>query len=299
MQNLPPPCIAQTGSAGFRQAWETPLYIYEVYMKYRLIATDMDGTLLTPDNLITDITLTRIKEAQEKGVVFTLSTGRPLQGVKRYVDMLGLDCPIITYNGAVIAHSKTGEILFSRNMDRPDARRVYSLAKKLDIMFILWSQNKLYASEISEKTAFYEGITSTKAELLTDFEAVLARGITKFLWYDSPEKLDLLIEELKKEGLDNTTFTKSRPYFLEFFSNKVSKAVAMEKLGRYYGIDSSRMIAVGDQTNDLPMIEFAGLGVAMANAVDSVKAAADYITAANTENGVAQVIEKFILQEIK
>ena len=264
-------------------------------MKYRLIATDMDGTLLTPDDKITDRTAAAIQQAVEKGAVFTLCTGRPLQGVKKYIEQLDLDCPVITYNGAVIAHSRTGEILFSQNMDREEVRRVYNRAKSRGTMFVLWSQNKLYASELSEKTEFYEGITSTKAQLLTDFDAVAAQGITKFLWYDNPDILEKWIDELKQDGYEKTTFTKSRAYFLEFFSNRVSKAVAMEKLGEYYGIDKSEMIAVGDQTNDLSMIEFAGLGVAMGNAVDSVKAAADYITDTNTNDGVAQVIEKFIL----
>lgn len=264
-------------------------------MKYRLIATDMDGTLLTPDDKITDRTAAAIQQAVEKGAVFTLCTGRPLQGVKKYIEQLDLDCPVITYNGAVIAHSRTGEILFSQNMDREEVRRVYNRAKSRGTMFVLWSQNKLYASEISEKTEFYEGITSTKAQLLTDFDAVAAQGITKFLWYDHPDILEKWIDELKQDGYEKTTFTKSRAYFLEFFSNRVSKAVAMEKLGEYYGIDKSEMIAVGDQTNDLSMIEFAGLGVAMGNAVDSVKAAADYITDTNSNDGVAQVIEKFIL----
>lgn len=264
-------------------------------MKYRLIASDMDGTLLNSENQITPATVSAIKAAADKGVVFTLSTGRPMQGVKKYIDQLQLDCPVITYNGAVVVHSRTGEIIFSQVMDSEEARLVYQQAKKRGTMFVVWSCNRLYASELGEKSEFYEGITQTKAQLLTDFEAVLAQGITKFLWYDDAETLDKWIEELKDENFTQTTFTKSRAYFLEFFSNKTSKAVAMEKLGEYYGIDKSRMIAVGDQTNDLSMIEYAGLGVAMANAVDAVKAAADYITASNEDDGVAKVIEKFVL----
>lgn len=264
-------------------------------MKYRLIATDMDGTLLTPDDRITDYTAAAIHRAVDGGAVFTLCTGRPLQGVKKYIRQLNLDCPVITYNGAAIVHSRTGEIMFSQDMDTQDAYQIYSEAKKRGTMFILWSQNKLYASEISEKTHFYEEITSTKATLLTDFDSVARQGITKMLWYDEPDTLEDWIEELKGKNLCHTTFMKSRAYFLEFFSDKVSKAVAMEKLGEYYGIKREEMIAIGDQTNDLSMIEYAGLGVAMENAVDSVKAVADYITASNTQDGVAKVLEKFVL----
>lgn len=264
-------------------------------MKYRLIASDMDGTLLNSNNEITPATLNAIKAAADKGAVFTLSTGRPVQGVKKYIDQLQLDCPVITYNGAVVIHSRTGEVIFSQLMDTEEARRVYQQAVKRGTMFALWSRNRLYVNEIGEKSEFYEGITQTKAQLLTDFEQVLCDGITKFLWFDEPDTLDMWINQLKGEGFCQTTFTKSRAYFLEFFSSKTSKAVAMEKLGEYYGITQQQMIAIGDQTNDLSMIEYAGLGVAMENAADEVKAAADYITASNEKDGVARVIEKFIL----
>ena len=264
-------------------------------MKYRLIATDMDGTLLQPDDTISTATLKVIEKAREKGVVFTLSTGRPVQGVKKYIDLLGLDCPVITYNGAVVVHSGTGDVLFSQDMDKEDARMVYNLALEKGVMFILWSKNRLYASELGEKSAFYEQITSTKANLLTDFDSLLERGITKFLWYDEPEILDEYIEQLKHSHLKDTTFIKSRAYFMEFFSAQTSKAVALAKLGEYYGISQQEIIAIGDQTNDLSMIEYAGLGVAMGNGVDKVKNAADYVTASNTEDGVAKVIEKFVL----
>ena len=265
-------------------------------MAYRLIASDMDGTLLNSNNEITDRTLRAIKSAQEKGVVFTLSTGRPVHGVHKYIDLLGLDCPLITYNGAVVVHSRTGEIIFNEVMDTAEAKRVYDEAVKRGTMFVVWSCNRLYASEISEKSEFYGNITNTKAQLLTDFDAVAEQGITKILWYNDPEVLNGWIKEFEQAGFEKTTFTKSREYFLDFFSANTSKAVALEKVGQYYGIDKSEMIALGDLTNDLPMIEYAGLGVAMANAVDSVKAVADYITDSNDEDGVAKVIEKFVLE---
>ena len=166
-------------------------------MEYKLMAVDMDGTLLNHKDEITPHTEKTVKALVDKGVVFTLCTGRPMQGVKRYIDQLGLDCPVITYNGAVIAHSKTGEILFSQDMDTDEAYTVYNEAKKRGTMFIIWSQNRLYASELSEKTAFYEGITHTKATLLTDFDTLAKQGITKMLWYDDPETLTQWIEQLK------------------------------------------------------------------------------------------------------
>ena len=116
------------------------------------------------------------------------------------------------------------------------------------------------------------------------------------LWYDDADILDQWVDELKLAGFTQTTFVKSRRYFLEFFSNKTSKAVAMEKLGEYYGIKREEMIALGDQTNDLPMIEYAGLGIAMGNAVDSVKAAAGYIADTNENDGAAKAMLKFTIE---
>ena len=269
--------------------------IYGGIMEYRLIATDMDGTLLDENSTITPATCEAVKKAMDKGVKFILCTGRPVRGVKKYVDQLGLDCPVITYNGAVVVHSTTGEIIFSQNMDTAEARMVYETALEKGTWFIVWSQNRLYTNRFGPETDFYQNITSSQASLIEDFDSLLARGITKMLWGAEPETLDSWIEELKTAGFSETTFTKSRRYYLEFFSNRTSKAVAMEKLGEYYGIKREEMVALGDQTNDLPMIEYAGLGIAMGNAVEAVKAVAGCITAPNTEDGVAKAIEKFIL----
>ena len=131
--------------------------------------------------------------------------------------------------------------------------------------------------------------------LMEDEEALLDQGITKILWYDEVPSINQWQEELKDVEFDSVTFCTSQPFFLEFFNSKVSKAVAMEKIGEIYGISREEMIAAGDGYNDLAMIEYAGLGVAMENAVDGVKAVAQYITASNEEDGIAKVIEEFIL----
>jgi len=260
--------------------------------RYKLMAVDMDGTLLKSDGTISQTTEAAVKKAVAGGLVFVLCTGRPLQGVQRYIGQLGLSGPVITYNGAVIADSGSGEILFSQDMDADDARAVWRAAVRKNTFVVVWSQNRLYVSEIGEKSAFYEEIARTKASLITDFEALADRGITKMLWYDDPAALDAWQGEFA--DLRQTTAAKSRAYFLEFFSSKVSKAVAMQHLGQRLGISREEMIAVGDQVNDLPMIAYAGLGVAMGNAMDAVKAAAGYVTDDNDHEGVAKVIAEFI-----
>ena len=129
---------------------------------------------------------------------------------------------------------------------------------------------------------------------MEDEEALLDQGITKILWYDEVENVNQWQVELDEVEFGSVTYCTSQPIFLEFFNKMVSKAIAMEKIGEIYGIRREEMIAAGDGYNDLAMIEYAGLGVAMDNAVDDVKAAAQYITASNEEDGIAKVIEEFI-----
>ena len=119
---------------------------------------------------------------------------------------------------------------------------------------------------------------------------------TKILWIDTEEKIKKIQEELPGDAFSQVTFCTSQTTYLEFFNSQVSKAKAMERLGQLFNIRQEEMIAVGDGLNDLPMIEYAGLGVAMENAPDGVKESADYITArTNNEDGVAEVLEKFVL----
>ena len=146
-------------------------------MKYKLMAVDMDGTLLKGDNTISQTTEAAIKEAMAGGLKFTLCTGRPLQGVLRYVKQLQLDCPIITYNGAMIVHSGSGEVLFSQNMDSDEARKVWAIADKANAALFVWSAGELFARAPREKVAFYEEITKTTAKEIGD-NCTLYQGVT-------------------------------------------------------------------------------------------------------------------------
>ncbi len=130
--------------------------------------------------------------------------------------------------------------------------------------------------------------------IINNMEQLIENGVTKILWYDEVEKIEQYKNEIGRYLSDNVNFHPSRPYFMEFVDKYASKAIAMERLGQYYGIKQSEMIAVGDGFNDLSMIEYAGLGVAMANSPDEVKERADYITLSNEEDGVAHVIHEFI-----
>ncbi|WP_139902555.1 Cof-type HAD-IIB family hydrolase [Clostridium thermarum] len=264
-------------------------------MKYKLIAADMDGTLLNSDGKITDKTRVAIGKAVEKGVIFSICTGRPIQGAESFNSLLNLDSPFITYNGAMIVMGKSKKILFQQNLTAEAARNILSIGKEFETTIVAWSMNKLYCYKLSEEIHDYKQITKVEPRLIEDEEELIKNGITKILWIDSPEKLTYYQEVLKDRLGDSVNYCTSRPMFLEFFHNKVSKAVAMEKLGEHFNIKREEMIAIGDGFNDLPMIEYAGLGVAMGNAPADIKARADYVTLSNDKDGIAHVLEKFVL----
>ena len=147
---------------------------------------------------------------------------------------------------------------------------------------MVWTDNKLYASELNSRAYEYSSISEVPPLLLEDnkkaIEKTIEKGATKILWYDEVEVINKYLNEVGKYLSDNVNFHTSQPYFLEFVDKSASKAKAMEKLGEHCGIKQSEMIAVGDGLNDLSMIEYAGLGVAMNNANDIVKDKADFIT---------------------
>lgn len=266
--------------------------------KFKLIAVDMDGTLLNSDGKISWQTKEVIEQAVQKGILFTLSTGRPMQGITPFMEELNLierNMPVIAYNGAMVILGKSGAILYEKNLSHEDAIRFYRLGEEKDVTVIAWVHNRLYVNQMDGRAQRYTEISKIKPTVMVNPEETLKQGATKILWYDDIKTIEKLEKDIQSMISENVTCHTSRPMFLEFVDKNASKGIAMEKLGAYYGISRDEMMSVGDGSNDLSMIEYAGLGVAMENANDAVKAIANYQTLSNDQHGVAHVIRKFIL----
>lgn len=264
-------------------------------MKYRLIAVDMDGTLLTDDKRITRRTEEAVRRTAAAGAYFCLCTGRPLGGVRRYLEQLELTTPTITYNGAVIIDPVSGQHIFERGLEPPAAAEIWWLGLDADTTICVWSHERLFVNRIDGRVETYKKISGAEPMIVADFDRLAGEGITKMLWYDEIERINELQERLPSLLINPVNYATSNPRFLEFFDSRVSKAAAMKFLGRYLGIDRSEMIAIGDGYNDLPMLEYAGLGVAMGNAPDDIKARCGFVADTNERDGVAQVLEKLVL----
>jgi Cof subfamily protein (haloacid dehalogenase superfamily) len=262
------------------------------------MAVDIDGTLLDSKGNLTEETKKAIKSGVDKGLIFTISTGRPMQGVEHLNSLLNLDLPFITYNGAIVVMGKSKKVLYKRNLTFEDSRVIVELGRKYKTTMMIWADNKLFVTEINDRTEKYKGISKVEPVLINDIDGLIKNGVTKILWYDEVEKIEEYHAEMGKFLDGRVNYHTSNPMFLEFVDINASKAIALEKIGEHYGISRDEMIAVGDGFNDLSMIEYAGLGVAMANAGKAIKAKADFITLSNDEDGVAHVIYKFVLNDL-
>ena len=261
--------------------------------EYKLLAVDMDGTLLNDNKEITANTLKAINNLIKNGKVFCLSTGRPYYGVKKYCDLIDGNIPLILYNGAVVRFSKSEEVLLNCNLNANQSKTIIDIINKFNGTFIFWANEKLYVNRINDLTTKYYSISKAEPTLIMDSDNIPHGEITKIIWLDDNEKLVNYQKTVLKD-LNDVNFFTSQPVFLEFVNKNISKAKALEIIGEYYHLTKGAMIAIGDGENDIPMIEYCGLGVAMDNASPLVKSSADYITSSNEEDGVLKVINEFM-----
>lgn len=265
---------------------------------YKLIALDMDGTLLSKDHTISNANKEAIKKAREKGIRVVIASGRPIDGLRKYLQELDLvteEDYVISFNGSLLQNAKTNEVVAKTTLKGSDLLYLYEIAKTLNLDIHGFSKKGC----ITPRMNYYSDIEGSINKIdvhLVDYRDILPEeDIIKVMMVEEPSKLDAAIEMLPEEVYEKYYVVKSAPFFLEFMNKETSKGTALKILADKLGIAQSELIGVGDAGNDLDMINYAGLGVAMENGFEEVKKAADYITKSNEENGVAHVIEKFIL----
>ena len=262
---------------------------------YKLIALDMDGTLLNSRGEITAETRRALTAAMEQGIRVTISTGRSFHGAEKAAEELGLTCPVMAYNGGMLVDPTTKEILYSKEMLPADAFLAMAEGIKRGVTLIVWSKGRLYGHPINERTESYRRYAGNIVPLPIDSIKDLAyQGVTKVLWYGTKEEIPAFWAEMQEKPFVCTRICPSQPMFLEFFHGEVSKAAALEKLCQILGIRREETVAMGDGVNDVELLAYAGLGIAMGNASDLVKEKADAVTLTNDEDGVAEAVKQWV-----
>lgn len=271
-------------------------------MSIKLIAIDMDGTLLTPQNQISPAVKSAIAAARAKGVHVVLATGRPFIGVAPYLAQLDLQqegCFCITNNGALVQRATDGECVAQTTLSFDDYLYFEGLARKLNVHFHALDFNFVYTAnkDISAYTVHESNLTGMPLRYRAVEEMDRSMRFPKLMIIDEPPVLDRAIARLPAEAFEHYTLLKSAEFYLEILDKRVNKGEGVKMLAEHLNISPENIMTMGDQENDLAMINYAGIGVAMGNAIDTVKKASQFVTKTNAEDGVAYAIEKFVLND--
>lgn len=274
---------------------------------YKLVAIDLDGTLLNMNKEISDRNKQTLKKAMETGVRVVICSGRVFTGARLYAKEIDSNDPLIACNGAIITESHAGGIIYSVYMDNEICLRINSICQKHGVYYHVYAGDTMLTERLgftSEK--YFERNKLLPPEDRVDIEVVksmeeklksIPGKVLKFVIVtDDAELLKRVrsdMEQLQEVDVMSSNFDN-----FEVMRKGVSKGAALARLTDIYGIPASQMIAIGDNENDISMFQYAGLSIAMENGEAIAKAAANCITASNDADGVAQAIEKFILAKV-
>ena len=268
-------------------------------MKYKLLVLDLDGTLTNSKKEITRHTKETLIKAQEAGLKVVLASGRPTYGVAPLANELELqkyEGYILAYNGGEIIDWKTRELMYEKQLDSDLLPYLYRCAKENDFAIVTYENEYVLTEKPDDEYVLKEALLNVmKIKKVDNFLEAVKHPITKCLIVGEPSWLALLEKEMYEKLKDRMGVFRSEPYFLELVPKGIDKAQSLSVLLEEIGMTKNEMIAIGDGFNDLSMIQYAGLGIAMENAQDVVKQAADFITLSNEEDGVAYAVEKFYL----
>lgn len=265
----------------------------------KILVLDLDGTLTNNEKKITKRTKDAIMKIQEDGHIVVLATGRPTPGVRPIAKELCLDKYhgyMLSYNGGKITDCVTNEVVYQQVLPDDILSEIFELADELDIGMVTYRSDGIIANMNQNEYMDLEArINNLEVFHFENPVAEINSPVNKCLGTVEPERARQVELSFADRFGERINVGRSEPFFIELTPKGIDKAASLAKLCEILGCTKDSMIACGDGFNDKSMIEFAGLGVAMANAQETVKAVADYVTLSNEEDGVAHVIEKFIL----
>lgn len=263
--------------------------------KIKLVASDMDDTLLTKDLTISTINKQTIANVLERDIHFTVATGRMYISALPYVRELNLKIPFISYNGAWIRDSYSDKIYYEENLPAEISHELLNMCR----------ENNWYVQNYENDILRIEKANAFSASYLDVARVPLVEEGADFFKKKSPSQKILIMtdkaewaavsQKIKQRFGDDICVSSSKVQFVECTAPKANKGLALKFLAEHLGIKAQNVMAIGDAYNDVEMIKYAGVGVAVANAPQEVRAWADFVSLSHSENGVAHAIEKFVL----
>lgn len=272
---------------------------------YDLLVLDVDGTLTGSDREVSETTRDAIIDAQKRGKTIAIASGRSIAGIRRTASRIALEQYsgyVIAYNGTTVINCKTGECIYNQTVSQEMVRPVYEAAKEAGVGIMVYCdpRKELIAGNGVNHYVEADAKACDVTIRQTDhFVKTIDFSFNKFFLAGEPEQMIEVEKIMKKKFGDRLNVFRSDPYYVELLPKYIDKGVAVEKLVKHLDIPRDRVICVGDSYNDLPMLRYAGMGVAMGNAQTEVKEQADYVTGANDEDGIVTIIRKFMTEQNK
>jgi Cof subfamily protein (haloacid dehalogenase superfamily) len=236
-------------------------------------------------------TLAAIRRAQAAEIRVIIATGRMFRSVRPYLEQAAIDDPVVCYQGAVVADPRTGEFLRHEPIPLELARETIVALQEAGFHVNCYVGDELYVAEVTPEAERYAGFQNIPLHSVGDLAEWLSEPPTKLVAIDDPDVLERLSARMKERFAGRLYIAKSLPYFLEFASPDVTKGAGLAWLAEHLGFPAERTVAFGDGENDIELLQWAGFGVAVANAHPSVLETADWVCPSAEVEGVAQVME--------
>lgn len=265
----------------------------------KIIAVDVDGTLVNSKHEITEKTKNTFIKCQEKGHIVVIASGRDVEGVRNLAKSLKFDLfngVLSNYNGCRVTNFKTGEILFNHTLEVNEANEIIQFIRDLNVEIFTFKDGKVYSDDEKNKSLID---TTNRLKIGYEIDENMRNGINfitnNIIMGQDKKIIDKLYPIVQKEFKDKFTIVRTSPNYIEIMPKGYSKGSSLLEIANYYKMSQKNIICFGDEENDYSMFDISGISVAMGNASEKIKEKADYITKTNNEDGISYFLEKYIL----
>ena len=265
-------------------------------MSVRLVAVDVDGTLLNSRKELTPSVLAAVEAVKARGILFTIATGRDICGLTCFQQLISPEAPVITYNGAELRRAGSGELISSVCLPAGCAREIIYRGLDKGFSVIVWSLGSLYIGQPGIYSEGYPEMYGIREKPLTGTEALAAEGVTKVIWAGENGMIGALEKQLRLMPIPGSECCTSDPTYLEFMARGVNKGAGLRAAAEELELSREEVMAVGDGHNDMPMLRWAGVSVAMGNASAEVKRSARFVTESCERDGLAVALNALLSQ---
>jgi len=261
----------------------------------RLIAFDLDGTLMGSNQIISPRVKQTIAQAQTQGVIITLATGRMFSATRPFAQQLNITAPLICYQGGWI-QAREGEVLQRISLPVAQAAAAIRLGQTQGWHTVLYADGRLFIHAMPHPESLYHSLLGADLTVGRPWPEILAEHtVDKVLYVAAPPQIAQMVPILNAHFGRDAEVVQSHKLFIEVVPRGVEKGRALAWLAQHLSIPQPEVLAAGDQGNDVSLVRWAGVGVAMGNAVAEVQQVADWVAPPVTEDGVAAILERFVL----